>query len=741
LGSTRIDIHLAGEAEVDSLLAVGPPIPSELYHSPRRSPFRFAGRETSKTNEAQPPSESPLPPFAMPVQLMVQLKTLAQTPEAESWATDVLKELNTVARCEAEQHAEIRHSLDQLSALVVQADNLKTTDAQATWPNMAHSIKLSLARRIVLWQQLPLLNATQSQPAALKQNSAAQLTKAVTGLEAYLTKRSEGAGWRKYLQLEALSALAGAPRQIDAPESQKLMASVLQKLASYDKDAKQRQLMQEPVFVALREALWILTFDDQEVGKADELVEKYESQHNLNATRQIAALSAALRVQKSESLVDLGKWFELEYREANFRVAATTNLLNRLVSQERFTVTPVRDNILGADVRGHSQSATRLTVRPVPDENQIRLDLEAHGNVASDTEATSGPATFYSENHSTFLVRKRIELSKEGLKTFPAQANANAYADQLKDLSTNFDGMPIVESIVRNAARNRHEEARGDARRITEGRVAHRARVEVEDEVQKKLVATEARLRSQLLDPLTKLGICPEPVELATTDARLIARMRVADLDQLAADSPRPFAPSDSWLSLQAHESLINNFLQRLELGGKPMTLQEVYTQIADRLELKQVKPPEDLPEDVYIRFAETPFQVRFQGDRVELVVSMAELKQGNNRWKDFFVTYGFRVEASGMQLRILRDKAIQLGGESLKGKPQIVLRGIFSKALPRDHEWPLFPDDLVKDKRLEDLVVSQLLIRDGWLATAWSQKVQSRDIANRPGNEPAKKK
>jgi hypothetical protein len=128
---------------------------------------------------------------------------------------------------------------------------------------------------------------------------------------------------------------------------------------------------------------------------------------------------------------------------------------------------------------------------------------------------------------------------------------------------------------------------------------------------------------------------------------------------------------------------------------------------------------PDDLPAGVHVTFADKdPVRVRCDGNRLELVLKIGEIRDGRRRWHDFEVRAAYRPASNGLAAQFERDGTIELGGQ-YKGKPEVALRGIFSKVLSRERKLNLLPDALAKDPRLEGLEVTQLVVEDGWIATA----------------------
>ncbi len=166
----------------------------------------------------------------------------------------------------------------------------------------------------------------------------------------------------------------------------------------------------------------------------------------------------------------LGAPVDEHYRNANVRVAVAAAFLNRFVPQPATQVAPFRDTIVGADVTGRSTTLAKLTVLLVPDRHRLRLGLEANGVVNSNTAATSGPATFYNNGQSQFVVRKLFLCDTHRLNVFPAVAEAAARRQRSRI------GRSRLTTACRrwsdrwcgSIARSQHEERQDQARWETE---------------------------------------------------------------------------------------------------------------------------------------------------------------------------------------------------------------------------------------------------------------------------------
>jgi hypothetical protein len=220
--------------------------------------------------------------------------------------------------------------------------------------------------------------------------------------------------------------------------------------------------------------------------------------------------------------------------------------------------------------------------------------------------------------------------------------------------------------------------------------------------------------------PLQQLGLEPEAVDMKTTAERLVVRYRLAGHSQLGASTPRPQAPGDSLLSVQIHESAMNNIADSLGLRGRQYELRSLFRAVAAKFGKTDYVVPEDVPEDVVIQMADDePIRFIIDGDRVEIKLRIAMLCNGRRQvWKNFEVRAVYGPVSDGLQVQIVRDGYINLKGKRLSLRDQVALRGIFSKVLAQQPDID-FMQKLAEDPRLKKMRVLQYVMRDGWVGIA----------------------
>jgi len=226
-------------------------------------------------------------------------------------------------------------------------------------------------------------------------------------------------------------------------------------------------------------------------------------------------------------------------------------------------------------------------------------------------------------------------------------------------------------------------------------------------------------------------------VSLETTDGIAMARLRLAAADQLAAFTPRPRAPVGSMLSVQVHESAVNNALERLGLAGRRLSLEELVTLLCQRAGVEP-RVPDDLPEDVAVGFASVqPLRVQCRDGLVHVRVALDSLESGRRSWRDLVVGVTYRPKADGAQVFLEREGPVQIGGPGRQGRAEIALRAVFGKIFPKERPLPLVPESFGTDPKLAELDVLQAVSTDGWLAVSLGELPTARTVAQ--ANAPSK--
>ena len=121
------------------------------------------------------------------------------------------------------------------------------------------------------------------------------------------------------------------------------------------------------------------------------------------------------------------------------------------------------------------------------------------------------------------------------------------------------------------------------------------------------------------------------------------------------------------------------------------------------------------------IAFAEQDgISIRFDQDRIAIVLRVAMLRQGPVTWKDLTVSVFYRLEGDGLEARLVRDGVVQMASPRRLGlHSQVVLRGLFSRIFPADRAVDMIPPAVALNPRMSGLQVTQLEVVEGWVGVA----------------------
>jgi hypothetical protein len=579
----------------------------------------------------------------------------------------------------------------------------------------------ALERRIEVWSALQRASAVDvGRRAALVQDVDPRVMSAISAaLRDVFAPDAHGDAWAEFLLLGEIDGMCQSASFADDAARAELAARVLSRIAETELTEDQQEFLSQSPLVEFQSELRRWTTLPVDGARLLAQLEAYEEHATLKSGDELAVQWNRLRWSVIPEQVALATALNTHYRNANVRFAVTEEFINRLLPAIRDVQAPVRERILGAEVRGQSASRTQMRVRLEPDPSRIRMRLDAHGYMAAQTSSTKGAVTMYNRNRSRFLIQKLFLMDGGGLLVGRSRGTAQAHTN-LTGMQTQYDSFPILGSMVRRIAAQRHLESRSLTQRIIERRLAGRASNRIDTEVDGQLIEARQRWQKHILDPLERLDLDPTAIAMSTTDDRLVLRGRLAGKHQLAAFTARPRAVAGNLVSFQVHESALNNLFDQLNLNGRTGDLIEIIEQLRRDLDMNDVNLPADLPQGVIVSLAEQDaVRVRFEADRVSLTLRFATLTSQRGCWRNFAVRADYVPRSNGFQCELHRDKYIQLTGRRLSLGDQLALRGIFTKVLSKNRPLKLVHPELAQDTRLADLNVSQFTIRNGWIGVS----------------------
>jgi hypothetical protein len=516
--------------------------------------------------------------------------------------------------------------------------------------------------------------------------------------------------------LDRLNQMATSTWVTDSAVRRATAREFLRRIEHPDLTEDQIRFIQEPAAGRLADELRSWATAPVEYDKLVQTLEQFEVARTSRLAQQLVQSIDDLRWLDHPDALALATAINTHYRNANIRIAIAGRLVNDLLPVMKPIQEPVNDQILGASVRGRNRTWTRLRVRLVEDHRLIRLRFEAAGHTRSRTISSKGPIRFFSRGASRFQAGKDVTLSNRGLRMTEATAAVNGDS-RMTSIESDYDHIPLLGWLVRQMAIDELEEKRGQMRNAVNDRVSLSARTRLDSSLQERVDDVQRRLDNRFFEPLRKLQLAPEPIEMRTTPERMVLRCRLASPRQLAAYTPRPRALADSVLSMQLHESAANNLFHQLELDGQTIKLEELVARLAERLQIDPSDFNEEIPEGVVLRLGnERPLMIEFDADRILMTIRIAQLITPKKKWRNFVVRARYRADVERMYVDLEREGGIELISDRLGFRDQIALRGIFTKVITRNHRLNIIRGRLAGDPRLADLAVTQFAVRDGWV-------------------------
>lgn len=538
---------------------------------------------------------------------------------------------------------------------------------------------------------------------------------------------------------EAFRLAEDAPSEAAATELRRAGYALARRLAAWNAEQSRVLALLErpaPALDKLTGARWAMASDRRglpygallrgEAGSRPALrvaqrIENYEQRPTSLLARTLAADAQRLAATGETNAVALAAAINQNYRNANVRVAIGADLIRRLLPQPEPLVAPVRDRIAGTPVSGRSTTETKLGLVLVPDQAAWRIGLEAEGLVTSRTVSRGGPAVLGAHGLTSFNAKKLLLLTPQGMQAAPTVASARVRSQRLTSLRTDYDRVPLLGSYVRSTAKEEYGRMRSRAQAETRLKIEQKVRRTLDGRITPQLAQIESRFASEVTDRFARLGLRVEPIEMRSTEQRLITRVRVANDAQLAAHTPRMRAPSDSLLSLQVHESTLNNALDGLGLAGLTLTSDELRDRLVERLQI-----PKDAPsggERATLRFAAVdPIRFRLAEGRAELTLAFDGISVRGRRHRDFKVHAFYRPEVNGLMAELVQDGTPHIEGR-MRTASRMHLHGVMGRVLGTGERVPLVrvteetPAGMAR--ALVGLATNQFVIEDGWLGLA----------------------
>lgn len=651
-----------------------------------------------------------------PQWLLDRLQGLESYSSTTSWATTVAATLQDLATVRSYVDPQCDVILKQLAILTDDAQNVIDRAVQRQELAAASQvlrIRYDLMKSQELWKQVIRLAHRNERRVTDDQSPfriASFSRNSMSGLDP---------SWREYLMIDKLLSTLSDPTASDSHKRAQARAT-LARLTAPTLSDQQSAYLDHFVTAELVQQLRATAIEEVDLATLVESFDVYQEAKSGVHAAWIGREFQNLLWRPEPEANELATAIDSHLRNANVRISVSDRWLNRLLPPVQEADEPVSENVMGAQVFGQSRIANRLQFRFVPDNSRIQIILESVGRVVSSTEATKSGVTVSNQGNARFHALRRLWIGNRGIETDSTEARSNSN-NQVVKIRSNMDGVPLLGPLVRRIAEKEIQAQQPATKQHVEQKLASTVKQRFEEETDAQLYQLQDYLVRNLIEPLTMLELEPVPIEMRSTEDRMIMRYRLAGRDQLAASTARPAGLDNSLLSMQVHESVINNLINRLELNGNEFTLISFREHLAQTLGVQPTSEDDSDEGDgieANIKFAPyDPIRLSFEEDRILVEFNLKHLQIGKGKkWTNITASAKYRYEINGLKVTLEQDgEGVVLEGRNFNIRDQIAVRSIFTKIFRNDFTFSVLPQGIV-DKVATPMHITQFDIIDGWI-------------------------
>ncbi|MDA1013385.1 MAG: hypothetical protein O3A00_02905 [Planctomycetota bacterium] len=583
-----------------------------------------------------------------------------------------------------------------------------------------------------------ILDTLDIDPKVARRETIAKAKQAVTTANAavgkYLdSKQGKGAGWKVFVRVDDLAAWSAG----DGAD-QEVLKSVSKRLAGKDMlAAAQRKFLEKPEFAKLESTInGYLAASDKEPPNAasaqklrEALAAMTKSLELHEATGSKEAAFAARDAYRAvidfapDGAARLGSALQQHYFNYNLQVVASEAFLDRLMKENRNDNGPVNDYILGARVSGSQSTETTTGIDLKPSTTEARFNITLKGVTHSQTRGVTSQATIFTSGYHQFWAQKPLTYDGKKLSAEQAEIQVNA-----NNTTTGADtALPIFgESIAMNAARKK----RGQSEAIARSRIRDRVVPEMDKEVDKFVATTNQDLEKKLYGKLKETGLYPSASLFRTNESFLRISSRISGSEEVGGGLAPSVKTPGTGVSIQIHESLVNNAIDKMALRGEELTgdrvIEEFEESLSDLLGKKvslktmksAAKDEEDNEPPVKYAFDKNdPIRFKFDDGEVRVSIKSAFKQEGKEDIPTQTITIPLGLAVSGKNIQLTRG-SVRVAGSSLN----IARTAVIRKKLESAIEDRLIdgvitvPADEKKGKQELNLLITSISVTDGWI-------------------------
>jgi hypothetical protein len=564
--------------------------------------------------------------------------------------------------------------------------------------------------------------------------------------ESFAADRPQLMAWKEYLKWDKLLLQLSDDAPTDA-DSLETLNQILRRL----RDEEQPVFKGEP-FTNLAGAIEryrdIVSWSAQVASESEAEVEKDNDERlkslkeyfspqaptlTTEAARKISEILNAFNLQRI--LPDLVAVIRDRYLHPNVWLHISARMIARVPTEPVDTTQPVNDCILGTTICGVAHTCGKATLGLCDSPDHIDLVATLVGQINSRTTGYKKPVQIQSRSTTPFHAVKRAEISDEAFTSRGAVAHADTHTTILSIVKV---GKQFLHRLIVKIAWKRVRQQKGQAEAIASRHAEKAIEVRFDERLDTNLDNAREKYE-KIRDTLKQLQLFPNALRFSSTTAMARIAATFAKPHQLGAPGPPPaFSPAND-VTVQIHESALNNAMPKILFDVKisqnsddaaPQLSGQVPKLIRDQLAKAWEGESAQESETPWSMDLDTasPATLHFGDGKLILRVRASHIKVGERDYSNWDILGTYSVTSDGAQVLLSREgevDALPAGYDPVDPRPltaeeagvrQELTKDMNSRVVAGDLLPPEFQIPLVDFPDLGALQIKEIIVGGGWL-------------------------
>ena len=649
------------------------------------------------------------------------------------WSRDVRYMLDQMGQIETlsdpAMHA-VLYGLEQMAGYGWRhVESLPSRSQRVAWTQAIYSLQ----RRLMVWRPVYQLiaSAGQSTDGALTAEQQREIRQSIAEIRELHERFPDQKLWLDYLVIDQLEQAVASN---DPARLREVGQVFLARLVWPNLQSGQRQWLDGPAFQHAAELVSGFAADPIDYSALLQQIERCEQNSIDLVTAEIAHTLQMLSQSSHPLSSQLASNLDTYYRNANIRFSVSEQLLNHVIPAVETRKMDIKGQLAGMNVTGTSEMHSRHALDLKDCGDGWDVHFQAMGYVGGQHQAQHALAEVSTRHHSPFETAIPLSIRRQHVSMGPTSLNVDSDL-KLEGVQTDYQQWPLLHQLVTLVVTEQYRQQQEALQQVSQQHLEETLENGMQTELSNRVDRVSSRLSEMVLGPLERLRLDPQVTDMQSTEERLIARYRVAGDLQLAAMTPRPRAVADNLISVQVHQSALNNMLEQLLPQGEEMSAKELLETCYESLGLGTARLPNRLPEDVQINLANhRPVTVEIEDGKFWITLRVILLKkQQAGELRKLIVRACYVPQIDGFDIKLVRQGHLSLSGTGLSLGHRLPSRALFNKLLPHDQPVQLTNPERLAARLPAGTRIGQFELRDGWIGIAVTPEDTDLATTRRP--------